>query len=607
MRYVRFDIKNFRGIIDASVSLEGHPTSRVYTLVGLNESGKTTVLEAINHSAYKTGELAALKPQGYSTTDLHSLIPISKRANFNETIEIAATIELDDEDELGIRQDVQRETGFLLAKPIGQFRVARQLVFANSRHVPGDTSVYWWITLEGKAPRQRKARPLPREAWLAALKPIIKRVPDILFFPNFLFEFPERIYLAPRAGDEVGKFYNLVLQDILDALGNATTVETHIHQRAKSGNTNDKTSLDGLLLEMSRHVTQTVFSTWDQMFQQQQIAQKRVTLTCDADEEGRHFISLRLEDHDGFYQIRERSLGFRWFFTFLLLTHYRGFRERSSAGVLFLLDEPASNLHSTAQARLLQSFSKLPERCGIIYTTHSHHLINPRWLETTFVVRNEGLDYATDAVDYSAKKTDITVSRYREFVAAHPSQTSYFQPILDVLDYAPSVLEDVPAVVMAEGKTDFYLFKYLAAAIGTELRLLPGSGAGSLETAIQLYLAWCRAFVVLLDSDAEGGKQKARYRETFGAAVDNRITGIRDLVPDLAGTRSEALLEEADRFEIQRVAFPDDACYEKKHFHRSLQELVARNETLPLSEPSRSRAETALAALKGMLASQSGN
>jgi len=57
---------------------------------------------------------------------------------------------------------------------------------------------------------------------------------------------------------------------------------------------------------------------------------------------------------------------------------------------LFLLDEPASNLHSTAQAQLLKSFEKLP---SLIYTTHSHHMINPKWLEGTYVVKNEGLNY----------------------------------------------------------------------------------------------------------------------------------------------------------------------------------------------------------------------
>jgi AAA15 family ATPase/GTPase len=48
MRYVNFTIKNFKGIQLLTFSLENVPLSRIVTLVGLNESGKTTVLEAIS-------------------------------------------------------------------------------------------------------------------------------------------------------------------------------------------------------------------------------------------------------------------------------------------------------------------------------------------------------------------------------------------------------------------------------------------------------------------------------------------------------------------------------------------------------------------------------
>jgi ABC-type dipeptide/oligopeptide/nickel transport system ATPase subunit len=59
---------------------------------------------------------------------------------------------------------------------------------------------------------------------------------------------------------------------------------------------------------------------------------------------------------------------------------------------LFLLDEPASNLHSSAQAELLESFEKPLDRCSLIYTTHSHHLINVRWLDTAYVGKNAAVD-----------------------------------------------------------------------------------------------------------------------------------------------------------------------------------------------------------------------
>lgn len=45
------------------------------------------------------------------------------------------------------------------------------------------------------------------------------------------------------------------------------------------------------------------------------------------------------------FLVNERSKGFKWFFSFLLYTE---FRKKRTKNILFLLDEPASNLHSSA-------------------------------------------------------------------------------------------------------------------------------------------------------------------------------------------------------------------------------------------------------------------
>jgi predicted ATP-dependent endonuclease of OLD family len=46
MRYKSFRIRNFKGIKDTTINLQGIGGAGVFAFVGLNESGKTTVLEA---------------------------------------------------------------------------------------------------------------------------------------------------------------------------------------------------------------------------------------------------------------------------------------------------------------------------------------------------------------------------------------------------------------------------------------------------------------------------------------------------------------------------------------------------------------------------------
>lgn len=589
MRFTHFKIHDFRGIQHVDLALGSSPNSNVYTLVGLNESGKTTILEAINHFTYKTETLEPLELKGYSITDPHSLIPIAHRSNFNGEVLITVGLLCEDEDEKRIASALEKELGFQIAKSIGAFEISQHIVFKNSQHDKTGSNNLWTITFSGRKKHQKKDHPLEGEDWqkaVAAVKPLI---PSILYFPNFLFDFPDKIYLEDTgSNDELHSFYRLVLQDVLDSLGNETNLETHLLARAKSGDRNDKKNLEGLLLQIGRHVTKTVFDAWNRMFQQR-MGDKKVVVGCDCDDAGHCFLEMKIEDSDGYYLISERSLGFRWFFVFLLLTQYRGFRKSSPRNVLFLFDEPASNLHATAQAQLLQSFARLSAQCCIIYTTHSSHLINPDWLEGTFVVRNAGLDYEREVNDYSAQKTNITVTPYRQFVVKHPDQTSYYKPILDVLEYVPSRLDPLQDVVMLEGKNDFYVLRYVRTQIGSSddsLSLLPGMGSGGLETPIKLYLAWGRGFVVLLDSDKEGRKQKKRYLEKFGASVHGKIITLEDIDPMWKNIAMEKLFTDNDRLGIQNRIFPNQSVFNKTYFHRAIQELILTGGRGPLCDES---------------------
>jgi energy-coupling factor transporter ATP-binding protein EcfA2 len=304
--------------------------------------------------------------------------------------------------------------------------------------------------------------------------------------------------------------------------------------------------------------------------------------------------NLRVRDANEIYSISERSLGFRWFFAFPLLTQYRGFRQNATTEVLFLLDEPASNLHPSAQSQLLESFGSLPGDSSVIYTTHSHHMINPAWLEGTYVVKNEGLDYDSNEDDYTAKNTQITLTRYREFASKHPNQTTYFQPILDVLDFKPGRLDNVPNVVMAEGKNDFYTVKYFADRLfksAKKLNVMPGTGSGSLETVIRLYLGWGRRFVILLDADSEGLKQKSRYRELFGPIIEQSIFTLSDINPAWLGKEMEEVVSKNDRELIQRTVYPAATKYHKTHFNRAVQELYLTDRAIAVSDETKNNFE----------------
>ena len=76
MRYTQFRFKNFKGIENITLPLTGDVT----TLIGLNESGKTTILEAIFCFSYGAENLDMLDPGMVSLRDPERWVPVSKRA-----------------------------------------------------------------------------------------------------------------------------------------------------------------------------------------------------------------------------------------------------------------------------------------------------------------------------------------------------------------------------------------------------------------------------------------------------------------------------------------------------------------------------------------------
>jgi AAA15 family ATPase/GTPase len=609
MRYKSFSFANFKGIEEMTVPLDGD----VITLIGLNESGKTTILEAIFCFAYGAEDLNAINPNLASLRDPERWIPISKRLNFNDTIKIQAEIILDDSDKHDIRAEMKTELGFNWVNIPDEVTITENYLFKDSRYLRTQNS--WRISVHGTTGRQRKAHVFQSTTpeWKGVVNAIASRLPRISYFPNFLFELPERFELSDEvvSDEEVrdrNAFYRSTFEQILSGLGQDANLDTHLVQRIDSANRADQRGLTAVLLGMSRAITSTIFDGWNRIFGRAPSAQE-VELTADSDTESPAYLELKIKGPDGYYDLSERSLGFRWFFMFLLMTSFQG-KSTSGSKPLFLLDEPASNLHSSAQAELLKSFERLLDSCSLIYTTHSHHLINVRWLDSAFVVKNSALGSLDDGLtDYfSARmgsKTAISAIPYRQFVNEHPDQQSYFQPVLDLLEYRPSTLEPIPNVVLVEGKSDYFLIRYMIDVIGLpeDLRTVPGGGAGSLDPVIRLHLGWGKSFVVMLDADREGKEQKKRYESEFGPALINRCVLLPDVCGDPKAIEAEKLLSANDvRIILDAVYAPGVARpTPKKALRNAVMELLARAQSVPIEAETIARFQTLIKALNDRL------
>ena len=579
MKFTYFKFKNFKGIEDQKLDLSRSAGSNIFTLVGLNESGKTTILEAINFFSYKQETLDVLELDSYNIEDIHSLIPINRRDNFNDCIIIEAGLELSDNDLWEVKRIIKNQTNINVIYCDNKVSYTQKYHFKNSKHQPEMDESLWKFQVTGKSPRAKKIRNLTNEEKQFANTLYIKKnIPSILYFPNFLFEFPEKIYLDTKTENPKDLFYQNIIQDILDSLDNDLNIEEHLIERIVSVEKNEKRNLNSLIGKMNRKLSIIIFESWNKIFSKK-LNQKEIVLYPDSDKDGA-YLEFNIKDDVDIYRINERSLGFRWFFVYILLTQFRNY-GKSRSNAFFLFDEPASNLHPAAQSELLKSFENLP---NVLYTTHSHYLINPKWLESTYVVKNKGINYENEE-DYLAKNTDISIMKYREFASKFPSQTSYFQPILEILEYKPSNLELVPKVIITEGKNDFYTFSYYQKIIKEyklPLVFIPGTSSNNLENLISLYLGWGTSFIVLLDSDDAGKNSKLRYIELFGNYIEDLVITYDEIDKSWDKFETEKLFSSNDQLTLQKLNDPADKKFNKKNFNRSIQEVYVTNTKVKL-------------------------
>ena len=239
----------------------------------------------------------------------------------------------------------------------------------------------------------------------------------------------------------------------------------------------------------------------------------------------------------------------------------------------------------------------------MIYTTHSHYMIEPAWLEQTFIVTNRSESPKGSIVESATlddESLDIQAHRYRRFVNNYPNETSYFQPIVDRLDVVPSKFDyNLPSVVV-EGKSDYYILEYARNLFGVgPNRLIPGMGSGTFGALIALSAGWGIKFLFLLDADHAGKTEKDRYALEFGAPLSALIT-IDEFVD--SGRAIESLLDD-EAYAAIRKEGGLSAKPTKKQVQQFFQEQLAKKAPIPLGLAFESRAKALLEGLEKKLVS----
>jgi hypothetical protein len=214
-------------------------------------------------------------------------------------------------------------------------------------------------------------------------------------------------------------------------------------------------------------------------------------------------------------ELEQRSKGFQWFLSFYLVFMTET-PERQKNAVL-LLDEPGLHLHASAQEDLMRAFAKLSEKNQIIYATHSPFMIDIDALDKTslLIESPEG----TKIIE-PAKTTD---------------KTALF-PIQSALAYSLSqALSNERYTLLVENITDLWILSTISqhfkasghGYLDEDIIITPTGGGQKSALFATMLSGQSIGVAVLLDADVEGANVRKKLTET-GIARETSVLFVSD-------------------------------------------------------------------------------
>lgn len=491
MHYRKFIIANYRAIDSAEVPV----SNNMIPVIGINESGKTSILQAILcfdrvKDSYNAGGHLDFKNK-YVLGD--HLASITAEVTFDSKRDVEAVVrrlKLSAEHEL-----VDKLYGVLESR--SAIQVTRSL---NTRKY----SVAGLGVDDVLGERVAKA--------------IYKSLPVILYFDDFSDRVPEVIRFQKVEGGEGYKHHKSKTaewQQIIEEVFKRATDGRHT--LADFVAMRDSSDQKGLLSDIRDTLDEAIMKDWKELKSYGETladdeADLKLSLEYKSSEEKGFRFEFKVQDRSRtkarFFKITERSKGFQWFFNFSMKLKFNPKYKDDQKGAIYLLDEPGSYLHSSAQEELLKALQSISETNTVIYCTHSQHLLDPR------VINLAGIKIA------AKERGTVRVLPFGS--SGIPNYEGAMTPVYHALRVRTGPLNQrITVAVITEGITDFYFFSLLTKHRKDfkfkDVTFIPGAGATHLRELISFCLAWAERYAVFLDADTAGRKAARQYAHFFGS------------------------------------------------------------------------------------------
>ncbi len=502
MRLTAFRIQNFRSIRDTGWC--NFSSDNVTCLIGQNESGKSSILEA----------LLSFDTRHITPDDLRSdgSLP-SVACCFLETFDFLKAIITDKFADIPIeawsefkkvyngRINIERRW---LSEGEGGILILEEEVLVNALFAAGvisDKDAAFSTSNEVKeAVEDKDILQIPTASQFA--EAIFAQTPDFALFEDFSSLLPNMIDYSDLAASE-----DSGVEGYAGAKNLFATIGLDIDKLLVS----DRRIRENVISGSSRQ-----FSVDFQEFWQQKIGSvNKIGVEFDLkhhdasvpSKAGKPFVEFWVNDGQEKLYPKQRSKGVRWFLSFYLQLKASKARQ-GERGTVLLIDEPGSSLHAKAQEDLLKVFEDIKDKVQIVYCTHSPHLVNLSTLYRLLAVqRSEKNGSESDTIIINAHKLGSASADTMLPVYSLMGSDASYQNI--VRKTGNVILEEVSAYYY------FRAFWHLCGKSIDTIHFLPATGNSNVCLLCNLFLGWGLHFAVVLDDDASSRRIFSDLKKTI--------------------------------------------------------------------------------------------
>lgn len=494
MKIENITIKNYRSIREVKLEIEEVAGKKCMILLGINESGKSNILKAINSKDDKTSidyyqdcnQEAEDKNEEMSIN--YSQIPgggwedILKNKGIPKLL--AKHIKLEK-----IQRNVQinnngRDDDFLVwVKDSKEF--SNYILFDNEIQLKTEDNIKLDESEEitNLLNKERLEEYLESEIFSSVFE---HNTPKVIFWKA------EDKYLINKKIDLNSFKENTNISIPLKNCFNIAGIEQDDIKESIDAIVSNSAKKSKLQKKLSEKVTKYINTVW---------TEHKIKINFDIDNMQLSFLIEEQDDSEVTIEVEQRSDGFKQFISILLNLSIEN-ETGTLKNKIVLLDEPEIHLHPSGQKYLRDELLKIAENNIVIYATHSIYMVD-----------NKNLDR-----HYHVQK-DNGLTTIKKIAENNPFGDEVLYKALGT-----SVLEHIePNVLIVEGKTDRDIFNLYCQTFNEleipNISVISADGATNFPKYAKFLNTKLIKGFALSDSDKDGKKAKMDV-----LAIDDRYT-----------------------------------------------------------------------------------